>query len=179
MPPVIRARPHSHSVDTFTPRPEPSLPPATFPLLSGLGWAWAGLGMGRAGGGDFPGLPMCPGHRSVFSSLLPPSLLNPSPSLSDTWDPRQGLCGVPKPHPGLIPLPPLDKAEPPPVYRSSCPIPTLVQLLQSFLHGIFSKHLLWAGISLGTGATWWAKSHSLSLASWTSFSVGSWRETIR
>ena len=117
----------------FTPQPEPALPSSTFPLLFLLGW-----GPGTS--------PVCR-HAQAIPPSLPPSLFNPSFSLSDARDPGWGLCGAlqtlsrPNAHPRL------EEAEPLPVSLCSGPTPTLVQLLQSFFHGIFIKHLLWAGIS--------------------------------
>lgn len=111
----------------FTPQPEPSLPPSTFPLLFLLGWG--------------------PGTSQAIPQSLPPSLFNPSCSLSDARDPGWGLCGAPQTLSRPDADPQLEEAEPLPVSLCSGPTPTLVQLLQSFLHGIFIKHLPWAGIS--------------------------------
>ena len=117
----------------FTPQPEPSLPPSTFPLLFLLGW-----GPGTS--------PVCR-HAPAAPQSLPPSLFNPSFSLSDARDPGWGPCGGPQTLSRPDAHPWLEEAEPLPVSLCSGPTPTLVQLLQSFFHGIFIKHLLWAGIS--------------------------------
>ena len=103
-----------------------------FPYFS----CWGG-GQGLPQSADMP-------KPSLHPSLLHSSIL---PSPSDARDPGWGLCGAlqtlsrPDAHPRL------EEAEPLPVSLCSGPTPTLVQLLQSFFHGIFIKHLLWAGIS--------------------------------
>lgn len=143
----------------FTPQPEPSLPPSTFPLLFLLGW-----GPGTS--------PVCR-HAQAIPQSLPPSFFNPSFSLSDARDPGWGLCGAPQTLSRPDAHPRLDEAEPLPVSLCSDPTPTLVQLLPSFL--MASLLNICCGLA-SAGARWWAESHSSSLTSGTSYSMGSWGE---
>jgi len=113
--------------------------PATFPLLSRMGWGWGwGLpesAVGTAGGAIPP---------SLFPPSLPPSF-TPSPPPSLIPGTQAGTLWCPQAPSRPDPHPPTGQSRESPVYLSSCPTLPLVQLFQSFTHGVFfAFSVFWA-----------------------------------